>query len=58
MVDKAQQVDFVSRLTFIKGRKGIHGKHANRIKKKNKFRTWCMPDQLTGHIKCRAHDFF
>ncbi|MEO8405363.1 MAG: hypothetical protein ABI480_12230 [Chitinophagaceae bacterium] len=58
MIDKAQQVEFVTRLTVIKGRKGVSSKHSNRIKKKKKFQTWCMPEQVTGYIKSRAHDFF
>jgi hypothetical protein len=58
MVNKAQQADFVYRLTFIKGGKGTPTKHVNRIKKKKKFSTWSMPPQTTGYIKCRAHDFF
>lgn len=58
MIEQAQQVDFVPRLTFIKGRKGKTATPVNRSKKKKKFETWCMPPQTTGYIKCRAHDFF
>jgi len=58
IIEKTQQVDFVTRLTFIKGRKGIVSKHVNRVKKKRKFKTWCMPEQASGYIRCRPHDFF
>jgi hypothetical protein len=58
MIEKAQQLGFITRMTVIKGKKGISRKHSNRIKKKKKFQNWCMPEQITGYIKSRAHDFF
>jgi hypothetical protein len=58
MTDKAQQLGFIAKMTVIKGRKGVSPKQSNGIKKKKKFQNWCMPEQTTGYIKCRAHDFF
>lgn len=59
---REKQIDFVSRLTFIKGLKKDYPEQyiqLNRLngKKKKKFRNWCMPLQETGYIRCRVHDF-
>jgi hypothetical protein len=67
MADKGQQAEgnelkhteFTTRLTFIKGMKDNPEKHntGGREKRKRKYKTWSMPVQPTGYIKCREHDF-
>jgi hypothetical protein len=59
---REKQIDFVSRLTFIKGLKKDFPDEYVRLermngKKKKKFKNWCMPLQQSGYMKCRVHDF-
>jgi hypothetical protein len=55
---RVKQMDFVSRLTFVKGLKDAPKKFVYvKEKKKKKFKTWCMPIQISGYIKCRRYDF-
>lgn len=59
---REKQIDFISRLTFIKGTKADFPEEFVRLermngKKKKKFRNWCMPLQENGYMRGRAHDF-
>lgn len=62
-ITRNKQMDFVSRLTFIKGLKDellerqAPVKEKEKSKKKKKFKQWCMPSQQVGYIKSRLHDF-
>jgi hypothetical protein len=59
---REKQIDFISRLTFIKGKKADFPVDFVRLertngKKKKKFRNWCMPLQENGYMRGRVHDF-
>jgi hypothetical protein len=56
-INRGKQLDFVSRLTFIKGLKDVPETPVIKNKKKKKFKHWSMPLQAIGYIKCRKHDF-
>jgi hypothetical protein len=51
-----KQMDFVSRLTFVRGLKDVPAGQAIKERKKRKFKHWTMPLQADGYIKCRKHD--
>ena len=51
-----KQMDFVSRLTFIRGLKDVPANEGVKEKKRRKFKHWTMPLQDDGYIKCRKHD--
>ena len=55
-INKEKQMDFVSRLTFIRGLKDVPARDALKEKKRRKFKHWTMPLQDDGYIKCRKHD--
>jgi len=59
---KLKQIDFVSRLTFVRGLKDAPERlvyvERTKEKRKKKFKHWCMPEQPVGYMKCRMHDFF
>jgi hypothetical protein len=64
-VNRSKQIDFVSRLTFVKGLKDVPKERISaskesikeKDKKKKKYKHWCMPSEPHGYIKCRHHDF-
>lgn len=57
-INRSKQIDFVSRLTFVRGLKDVPEKFVYiKDKKKKKFKNWSMPLQDGGYIKCRKHDF-
>ncbi len=54
-ITRDKQVDFVSRLTFVRGLKDTQV-NGVKEKKRRKFKHWTMPTQDDGYIKCRKHD--
>jgi hypothetical protein len=52
-----KQMDFVSRLTFVRGLKDIPESTGPRERRKRKYKHWTMPEQPDGYIKCKRHDF-
>lgn len=54
-INREKQMDFVSRLTFVRGLKDVEVKGVKE-KKGRKFKHWTMPMQDDGYIKCRKHD--
>jgi hypothetical protein len=55
-INRNKQIDFVSRLTFIRGLKDVPINEGVKEKKRRKFKHWTMPLQDDGYIKCRKHD--
>ena len=57
--NRDKQMDFVSRLTFIRGLKDAPERITitQKERTKRKFKHWSMPTQPDGYIKCRKHDF-
>jgi hypothetical protein len=54
--------DYISRLTIVRGENekvntGTTLTEKRRKRKKNEFKEWCMPEQPSGYIKGRKHDF-
>ena len=53
----------IAKLTFIKGLMDETTmtmrtvKRERRRKTTKSFKTWCMPVEQSGYIKCRKHDF-
>ncbi|MEO5563190.1 MAG: hypothetical protein ABIR18_07145 [Chitinophagaceae bacterium] len=56
-INREKQIDFVSRLTFVRGLKDEPKKEFPKETKKRRFKQWNMPVQPGGYIKCRKHDF-
>jgi hypothetical protein len=52
-----KQLDFVSRLTFIRGLKDTPEHAVPKERRKRKYKHYTMPQQPDGYIKCRKHDF-
>jgi hypothetical protein len=55
-INSQKQLDFVSRLTFVRGLKDVPANEGLKEKKRRKFKHWTMPLQADGYIKCRKHD--
>ena len=54
-IARDKQMDFVSRLTFVRGLKDVQVSGIKE-KKGKKYKHWTMPQQDDGYIKCRKHD--
>ena len=46
--NRDKQMDFVSRLTFVRGLKDIPANEGVKERKRKKFKHWTMPTQVDG----------